>query len=315
MRAYEAGESVEVDDHAGRAAAGHAQGRVQDRRTPIERSFLSLVTTGGVSVTRAASQVGVDTQTGILWAGRAGIMVNRRPKKVDTRIRNRIVSALNRGAAKQTVARQHGVSVETITRILLVDPSLHQRWQEQCLKQRRMEARSRWQRAIRRHPGAGIKEIRQFEPAAYIWLYRNDHDWLNAQNTTLCTKVQGITPRSTGHRAIRHLHKRRRRLATNSFVRCRRAVTQTQSDCANGDLASGRRSARWNDCRSRERRCSATYRPANRGVHQHTGAAEGGSNARRTAMAAVSIFHTVIPQQRIDCLWLRRLVGLTDHWC
>jgi hypothetical protein len=191
MRAYKASGSVEIDDHVGRAGAVHDQGTAQDRRHPLERSFLSLITEGGVSITRAASQLGIDTQTGILWSGRAGINVNRRPKKVNTHVRNNIVSALKRGSAKQAVARQHGVSVETITRILLADPRLHQRWQEQCLTQRRVRARTRWQRAIQHHPGAGIKEIRQLEPAAYTWLYRNDHDWLNAQNMALCRKVHG----------------------------------------------------------------------------------------------------------------------------
>lgn len=153
---------------------------VESEANPPEthrRVFFNALTAGS-SVRAAARSAGVDVQTGITWALKAGIPVKRRPKQVDGPMRTSIERQLRVGRPKEMVAKHHGVSVTTVTRILLSTPGLRDARQEHVDRRRLGQARNAIQACINRHVGIGRKELHLSAPAAYAWLYRHDRPWL-----------------------------------------------------------------------------------------------------------------------------------------
>jgi hypothetical protein len=158
---------------------------------PRRSDFLRLVQDQQASISRAARQVGIDVQTGMVWAARAGIASPRRPKDVSPLLRTRLVADLRRGLGKQEAADRHAVSVQTVTRTLRTEIGLQEAWACARLEQRRKQERRAWLRLARGKPLAGVKALRGLKPATYAWLYRNDRPWLQAQVDVLPSEVRG----------------------------------------------------------------------------------------------------------------------------
>lgn len=139
----------------------------------------------GVSVSRAARDVGVDTNTGMAWAASHGIATPRRPKVLTPEVRTTLLRLLKRGVSKDAAAEAAKVSVQTITNILRSEVGLHQAWKEAQFDRTQRHSRRRWLRYITANPHSGVKAARLTEPAVYAWLYRNDRDWLKNQNLAM----------------------------------------------------------------------------------------------------------------------------------
>lgn len=162
-----------------------ATGAVNDApQSTLRETFLTLFAETH-SAAAAAKAVGVDTETGLVWAAAAGMTVARRPKKLTEESRQAIVRALAAGRPKEAIAERHAVSVVTVARILLSVPGLHDRRQARLLAKRRDRARQQVSGLTARRPAISIKELRERLPAAFAWLYRNDLAWLRAQTATL----------------------------------------------------------------------------------------------------------------------------------
>ncbi len=153
---------------------------------PDERKqqLIALLETG-VSVSRAARDVGVDTNTGMAWAASHGISTPRRPKVLTSEVRTKLLRLLKRGVSKEAAAEAVSVSVQTITNILRSEVGLHQAWKEAQFDRAQRHSRRRWLRYITANPHSGVKAARLTEPAVYAWLYRNDRDWLKTQNLAM----------------------------------------------------------------------------------------------------------------------------------
>lgn len=147
---------------------------------PRVTHLCSLIQQEGQSVRRAAGLVGVDTHTALVWAAKAGIVISRRPQKLSTDVRAGASRDLRRGNDKEQVAFRAGVSVGTITRLLLSDVTLHADWSEARREQARSQSRARWLQLLQLSGSLGIKWMRQMDTRTYTWLYRNDRAWLDA---------------------------------------------------------------------------------------------------------------------------------------
>jgi len=158
--------------------------------------LLHLISKEGCSVRKAANLTGVDPQTAILWAARSGIKVSRRPQKLTPDVRAKVNRDLRKGADKTYVASRAGVSVGTVTRILLSDVKLHARWTAARSAQARNHYRTAWLRLLQSSASLGIKWMRQLDPRTYTWLYRNDRAWLDAHKPGPLPTSHG--PRSSG---------------------------------------------------------------------------------------------------------------------
>lgn len=149
----------------------------------------------GATPSRAAKLLGIEVATAQAWATRAGITINRRPKKLQHQSRHRLIQWLQGGMDKPTAAERSGVSIETVTRILRTEVGLSAQWHAARQKQAQTLARSSWLKALKEHGRAGRKAVRQHAPAAYAWLYRNDKEWL--QGYLPSTKQQALPRQSS----------------------------------------------------------------------------------------------------------------------
>lgn len=161
---------------------------------PRRNGFLKLVQDRGWSVSRAARCVAVDVGTGMAWAAQAGIRVARRPSRLKSDVRLKMVERLRDGAPKLSVAQILGVSIESVTRLLRTEIGLHRAWKQAMDLRQADRARDDWVHALQTSKGS-VKTARVIAPAAYAWLYRNEPDWLIERNSRFAVPRPASKPR------------------------------------------------------------------------------------------------------------------------
>jgi len=139
---------------------------------------LACLVEGGLSISAAARELGIATTTATQIARRAGIGFTQRRKVLKGPHLRQIDRLLRLGWSSKRVSEATGRSVVSINRLLAADPDLKQSWQTSAFLARRETSRNVLLTAIRRHPGATIKELRRIRYADYTWLYRHDREWL-----------------------------------------------------------------------------------------------------------------------------------------
>ena len=155
---------------------------------------LLLLREGSHTVSAAAKAVCVDTVTAMAWAARAGIETARRPKYLKGAVRHALLHDLRLGMDKSEASKRHGISIESVTRVLRTELGVHSEWEEARLAAARSKARTEWRHAIDNNSGASTKSLRLIAGRAYAWLYRNDRPWLDTQCGQL--NVQKATRRN-----------------------------------------------------------------------------------------------------------------------
>jgi hypothetical protein len=150
-----------------------------DDHAPHQR-LLRLLTEQRLSLRKAALTLGIDVGTAIVWATAAGVQVRRRPKKLAGPLRRTAIAALRKGADKAMVAKNAGVSVGTITKLLFGEIGLHAAWLAARQTAAQSSMRQGWLDTMAANPELGTKYLRSLSPAAYAWLYRHDRNWLQA---------------------------------------------------------------------------------------------------------------------------------------
>lgn len=146
---------------------------------PRKARLRELLVEQGKSARAAASEVGIDTATAMVWAAKLGIQVTRRPKILKDGQRAKLIAMLRTGADKKMVAESMGVSIQTVTQVLRSEVGLHVTWHQARQDQVRQKMREEWQGLLATHKSLGTKLIREMRPDAYSWLYRNDRGWLD----------------------------------------------------------------------------------------------------------------------------------------
>lgn len=140
--------------------------------------FIRLVKHENMSITAAATQIGVSTNTGLRWAKIAGIAFTPRAKTLDSRVLNKVRKLLRSGKSKQVIIRQTGISSPSLNRLISSEPELGAAWREVRHARDRQEYRARFCNVIERNPGIPVKGIRKIPGNSYTWLYHNDREWL-----------------------------------------------------------------------------------------------------------------------------------------
>lgn len=152
----------------------HAENKSQ----ALSAKLIQLMRIEGKSARATAQQLGVDTSTVMVWAAQHGIEVSRRPKIMKADRRPLLIADLRKGMDKAEAAQIYGISIVTVTKLLLSEIGLHDAWHKTRRERARKKARSDWRTLLAAHAGLGTKIIRSMNPAAYAWLYRNDRAWL-----------------------------------------------------------------------------------------------------------------------------------------
>lgn len=150
-----------------------------------QRKALLELVAGGSSASTASRQLGIDPHTGMAWLTNEGVVTNKRPSLLKGDVRNRMISALKRGAGKRDVAAIGAVSIESVTRLLRTEVGLRESWMAAKNLMAQRHARDTWIKLITANPNSGVNAVRMLRPEIYAWLYRNDRDWLAAQSRGL----------------------------------------------------------------------------------------------------------------------------------
>lgn len=160
---------LELDIHRGDAS------KAQQRM-----ALLNLVS-GGRSVSTASRQLGIDPHTGMAWLASEGVATSKRPSLLKDDVRNRMTSALMRGASKSDVASMSAVSIGSVTRLLRTEVGLREAWMAARKSKAQRHARNTWSKLITANPNSGVNAVRMSRPDIYAWIYRNDREWMLAQ--------------------------------------------------------------------------------------------------------------------------------------
>lgn len=153
---------------------------------PRREQLVVLLRREAMSLRAAAETLGIDVGTAMMWATKEGISTSRRPKMLTPNKREQLIKLLRQGAEKAAAAEAIGVSIQAVTRVLFTEVGLHEAWTDIRRSSVQRKHRRAWERLMLKHPAAGVKILRSLAPATYVWLYRNDRDWLE-QNKPAAT--------------------------------------------------------------------------------------------------------------------------------
>lgn len=142
---------------------------------------VELLSINKLSCNAVANELGVDITSVMAWAADAGITVKRRPKILKAGLRELAIADIMKGHDKSEVSLRHGISIETVTRLLSTEVGLRSAWNQARLLAAQTRCRHAWTQVALDNPMLGAKAVRILEPAAYAWLYRNDRAWLSEQ--------------------------------------------------------------------------------------------------------------------------------------
>jgi hypothetical protein len=140
--------------------------------------FKSLVIESGLSISAASMKVGVTTATGVRWATANGISFTARPKTLTPTLLNRVRRLLRAGHAKTEIQRRTGITAVSLNRLISSEPEAAEAWRSACFQKDLDLNRQRFLKVVGRHPGWPVKSLRQIPGNGYMWLYRNDRQWL-----------------------------------------------------------------------------------------------------------------------------------------
>ncbi|WP_420801565.1 TnsD family Tn7-like transposition protein [Pseudomonas chlororaphis] len=107
-----------------------------------------------------------------------------RPKRIKGQLKEDLLSKLAEGASKQVLCDEFKITVSTINKLLRAHPATYAIALEARQRREIDERRSQWQHLHKLYPELGVQALRNTMPSLYAWLYRNDKDWLMAEEQT-----------------------------------------------------------------------------------------------------------------------------------
>jgi hypothetical protein len=166
-----------------------------NKRQQEHQQLQDLILKHRFSLRAAARYLGIDVGTAMLWAGKQGIRINRRPKFISDDVRCEVIAKLRDGKDKQIIADSLQISLSSVTRVLLTEPGLQLAWHQTRKERKRIEIRQHWLALLARYAASGVKIMRSMNPAAYVWLYRNDKAWLLQHVPAALSQKNNDSPR------------------------------------------------------------------------------------------------------------------------
>lgn len=168
---------------AGRASTSCAQPVLDDiNHAPAANEkalmFERMVRSNGSSITSASRAVGVSTTTGIQWARKLGMTFTSRSKRINERDQEEIIAMLCRGDSIASIADATGTSETTVNRVLGASLIAQRKRRSAQLMSRRTIARRSFLSICTKQSNTPMTAIRSVVGNSYMWLYRNDREWL-----------------------------------------------------------------------------------------------------------------------------------------
>lgn len=164
-------------DHSGIPTEPPASSVTEDPDSVRTDAFHKLVSKGE-SIRSASSELGISTTTGVKWAKQLGLAFTPRAKTFSEEKKAIARKMLQNGKESATVAEAVGVSRVSVNRLLASEVELQEAWTFARFLVRQKQARRRFMLVLKQYPGLVTHEIRRLPDNRYMWLYRNDRDWL-----------------------------------------------------------------------------------------------------------------------------------------
>lgn len=140
--------------------------------------FKELVEVHGKSVSAAAIELGATRTTGAQWAKKLKISYKSRGRPLAPKIAAKIRRMLKKGDSISCIATAAGVSMTTVYRIVESEPAISSKRAKDNFSLQQASARHNFSVHCRTGSDEPLKAIRSKPGNSYMWLYRNDHQWL-----------------------------------------------------------------------------------------------------------------------------------------
>lgn len=141
-------------------------------------SYDQLIHDVSISCSRLAKILNISVTTAVIRRRALGLPISERRKHLDAEKLMLMRMLLAKGLSPTVIAKQVGVSVSSVYRLLAESPVLIESHYQALRDKERRKHRRIWLHAINVHQNAGSKAIRAIAADTYAWLYRHDRGWL-----------------------------------------------------------------------------------------------------------------------------------------
>jgi len=152
-----------------------------EQASTVTECKITALAAEGRSMRQVAKELGLSVNAVLVKAEKIGIGFTRRSKKLDVTVRSRVRRALAAGDAIANIVNTTGLSASTVNRILGAERDLQTQRTANIRDQRQTQAREKLRAALVASPSGGFKALQTALGADFIWLYRHDRAWLQAQ--------------------------------------------------------------------------------------------------------------------------------------
>ncbi|WP_018609908.1 TnsD family Tn7-like transposition protein [Uliginosibacterium gangwonense] len=165
-------------DETATLAAAERRTLLTEERAGLTQQLKTLVQEQGLSVCRAADELGMTVTLATKCLQRAGVAYGTRPRVVGTDREKQVELMLRRGDDPPLIASSLRVRRSFIKDYLAARPELREIWQNRHFERKRDAYRLRFLTTLAENPGVPIKKIRRLPSNGFQWLYNNDRAWL-----------------------------------------------------------------------------------------------------------------------------------------
>lgn len=145
---------------------------------PRLEQFARLINDEKLSVTAAATRIGVSASTGVRWATVLGIAYVSRSKTLKPAFLDDVRGKLRAGETKLEIQVATGISAVSLNRLISSEPAVRQAWLSARHELDRAKNRAQFVSLTEANVGVPVKLVRKIPGNGYQWLYRHDRQWL-----------------------------------------------------------------------------------------------------------------------------------------
>ncbi|MEE1919963.1 TnsD family Tn7-like transposition protein [Pseudomonas asiatica] len=118
-----------------------------------------------------------------------------RPKRLKPELRALLLSRLAEGMPKDDLCREFQLTISSVNKLLRAEPEVQLSWSARRMALDQADHRLRWAELQLRFPSHSLTELRRESQSLYIWLHRNDREWLNGQANQMAKPARIPNPR------------------------------------------------------------------------------------------------------------------------
>lgn len=161
-------------------------GSESDPQSPVEsvrrRSLLAQkVRHERLSVSEAARQLDLPFSKAMYWAKKDNLPFERRPRKIDAHLSQKIADGLTRGFNCDDIAHQLGTTIEAVRRYRDSHADVRAVWNAAQSVLQREAFRHDFLAIMSANPNANQTRLRKTPGSHFVWLRNHDLEWLATQ--------------------------------------------------------------------------------------------------------------------------------------